>query len=186
VRLFAALLILVCAVSVSSGQYVETTVPLPDSLPTLVDIRALVYHSTNSTIYVCGSWDSTILAVDARTNKKLAGICTGEGSHRVLCSAPPENKVYCANYDATVTVIDGATNQVVRTFALEQQVSDFVYNEHEGKLYCGNVMDTLVRVIDCSGDSIVARVDVEGRRDTSLIYCSSTIASNAHQLGTCC
>ena len=181
-RLFAALLILVCAASVSTGQYVETTVLLPDSLPTLMDIRALVYHSTNSTIYAGGSWDSTVIAVDARTNTKLAGVSVGPGPHRIFCSDPPDNKVYCANYDSTVTVIDGATNQVVRTFAVEQQVSDFVYNEHEGKLYCGNDADTFLRVIDCSADTIVSRVAVSfGPRSLcysprlNRIYCAHLI-----------
>ena len=157
-RPIIALFILGCLVSLSPGQYVENTIPLPDSTSGLTSVGSLVYHSPTNTIYVGGD-DSFLIAVNAQTNSKLKRVAVGGGPH-LLCSDPPGNKVYCANYDATVTVIDGATNQPVKTFSAGRAPTDFCYNERERKLYCGNVNDSFVRVIDCVGDSVVAQVPV--------------------------
>jgi YVTN family beta-propeller protein len=157
-RPVTALLILGCIVSLSPGQYVETTIFLPDSTSGLTSVGSLVYHSPTHTIYVGGN-DSFLVAVNAQTNSKLRKVAVGGGPH-VLCSDPPGNKVYCANNNATVTVIDGATNQSVKTFSVGRNLTDLCYNGQEDKLYCGNANDSFVRVIDCAGDSVVARVPV--------------------------
>jgi len=158
VRIITALLVLGCIVSVSPGQYVETTILLPDSTSGLTGVRSLVYHSPTSTIYVGGD-DSFLICVNAQTNAKLRRVSVGRGPH-VLCSVPPGNRVYCANQGATVTVIDGATNLPVKTISVQRRVTDLIYDEHEGKLYCGNATDSFVRVIDCVGDSVVGQVPV--------------------------
>jgi len=158
VKCIIALLILACFVSLSFGQYVETTVLLPDSVSALDEARSLVFHSPTNTIYVGGS-DYYLVAVDASTNSKLRRMTVGTGPH-LLCSDPVGNKVYCANYDGTVTVIDAATNQPLRTIPLGRRLTDLVFNGAENKLYCGNSGDSLVRVIDCAADSVVALVPV--------------------------
>ncbi len=157
-RLITALLILGCALSLSFGQYVETSILLPDSVSGLTEVGSLVFHPPTNTIYVGGD-ESLLVAVNAQTNVKLKRVAVGEGPH-VLCSDPPGNKVYCADYYGTVTVIDGATNQPVKTLPVEQRATDLCYNGPENKLYCGNTSDSFVRVIDCVGDSVVARVPV--------------------------
>jgi len=159
VRIITALLVLGCLVKFSSGQWVETTIPLPDTLPKLSYVGSLVFHSPNSTIYVGGD-EGCLIAVNAETNVKLDKVVyVGPGPH-LMYSVPLENKVYCTNDDATITVIDGATNQPVKTFSVERRVTDLVYNDRENKLYCGNWSDTFVRVIDCATDSMVARIQV--------------------------
>ena len=166
-RLITALLILGCTASLSPGQYVETTVLLPDSTSGLTSIGSLVFHSPTHTMFVGGN-ESFLVAVNAQTNVKLTRVAVGDGPH-VLCSDPPENKVYCANYDSTVTVIDGATNRSVKTIPVEQTVTDLIYNGEEHKLYCGDTTDSLVRVIDCTADSVVARVPISAGT-TALCY----------------
>jgi YVTN family beta-propeller protein len=166
VRLIIAVLALA---SLSSGQWIETTIPLPDSLPKLPHPTSLVFHSPNNSIYVAG-YESYLMAINAETNVKLSKVMgVGPGPHFYMCSDAPGNKVYCANSDSTITVIDGATNQPVRTFSVEQRATDLVYSELEDKVYCGNTSDSLVRVIDCAGDSVVARIPV-GSEPFSLCY----------------
>jgi YVTN family beta-propeller protein len=109
-------------------------------------------------IYAAGD-DSFLIAVNALTNVKLKRMAVREGPH-VLSSDPPGNKVYCSNGDATITVIDGATNQPAGTISVERVATDLAYNGQEDKLYCGNASDSFIRVIDCVGDSVVARVPV--------------------------
>jgi YVTN family beta-propeller protein len=158
VRRVVALLILCCIVSLSSAQYVETTILLPDSVSGLQSVSSILFHSPTNTIYLGGSND-VIIAVDARTNSRLRGMHVGIGPH-LLCSDPLGNKVYCANADATVTVIDAATNQPMKTIPVQHWLTDIVYNAAEDKVYCGNSIDSFVRVIDCVADSMVARIPV--------------------------
>ena len=91
-RLITALLILGCALSLSFGQYVETSILLPDSVSGLTEVGSLVFHPPTNTIYVGGD-ESLLVAVNAQTNVKLKRVAVGEGPH-VLCSDPPGNKVY--------------------------------------------------------------------------------------------
>ena len=176
-RASAVLLSLALVVSAAHGQYVETTILLPDSVSVLDEVRSLAFHSPTNAMYLGGS-DSFLVAVDARTNSKLRRMTVGAGPH-LLCSDPTDNKVYCANYDSTITVVDAATNQPLRTIPLGRRLTDLVYNEVENKLYCGNSGDSLVRVIDCAGDSIVSHVPVSFgpgalcyNRQFNRVYCA--------------
>jgi hypothetical protein len=157
-RLFLCVLAIGLCVPAASGQWLETTIPLPDTMPELLYLSSLLYHPTNKTIYVGGA-DSFLFAVDARAGAKLARVKVGVGPH-VLCSNVPGNKVYCANKFWTFNVIDGASNRAIKTLPIEHDVTDMVYVGPENKLYCGNATDTLLQVMDCAGDSVVARVRV--------------------------
>jgi YVTN family beta-propeller protein len=173
-RIVAASLVLV---SLSFGQWVETTIPLPDSLPKL-NVRPLVFHSPNHTVYVGGA-ESFLMAINAETNTKLDKVIgVGPGPHHYLCSDPVGNKLYCANRDSTITVIDCATNQPVKTLQVWQSVTDLLHNPHENKLYCAST-DSLLAVVDCATDSLVARIPVSrGASDLcynprlNRVYCS--------------
>jgi YVTN family beta-propeller protein len=160
--------------SVSSGQWVETTIPLSQDTA-LTFVTSLVYHSPNNTIYI-GADESFLVAVDAGTNVKTAEVAVGVGWH-ALCSAPQANKVYCANDEATITVIDGTNNQPVKTLVMQRTVTDFLYNQQENKLYCGNGNDSYVRVIDCATDSVVARVEV---RPEPLALCYNPLLNRVY------
>ena len=166
-RTSAVLFSLILAVSAVSGQYVEATIYLPDSLSGLDNVNSLLFHSPNNTIYVGGD-DYFLIAFDAQTNAKLAKVGLGEGPH-LFCSDAPGNKVYCTNYNGTVTVVDGATNKAVKTIPVERHVTELVYAERSNKLYLGNDSDTFLRVIDCARDSIAARIRV-GPSPAALCY----------------
>jgi YVTN family beta-propeller protein len=157
-RPIIALLALCIIASLSPGQYVETTVLLPDTAPPLTSVGSLVFHSPTNTVFVGGD-ERLLVTVNALTNARLGSVPVSTGPH-VLCSDPVGNKVYCGNSYLTVTVIDGATNLPVETISAGSSVTDLCYNEQERKLYCGNTRDGFVRVIDCVGDSVVARVPV--------------------------
>jgi YVTN family beta-propeller protein len=172
-RITRALLAICCLLSAVKAQVVERTFLLPDSLLKLSNVRGLVFHSPSSTIYVGGE-DTFLIAINAQTNAKLdkmvnVGPCPYDiWCYRPLCSDPLGNKVYCSNRDSTVTVIDGATSQPIKTIPVEQIVTSFVYAELENKLYCTSD-DSLLRVIDCAGDSLVTRLPV-GSGASALCY----------------
>jgi YVTN family beta-propeller protein len=170
-RIIVALLVLV---SMSAGQWVETTILL--SLDTaLTFVGSLVFHAPNNSIYIGGNQDFLVV-VDAQTNARVAKLTVGDGTHS-LCSAPQANKLYCFNNGPTVTVIDGTNNQPVKTLSIQQTIAGFVYNQQENKLYCGNSNDSYVRVIDCATDSVVARVGV---RPEPLALCYNPLLNRVY------
>ncbi len=153
-----ALLILGCIVSPLSGQWVEKVIPLPDSLPKMSTVPIL-FHAPNNTIYVSGQ-ESRLMAIDPATNTKLDKVMEiGPGPHHYMSSNPTGNKIYCANTDYTLTVIDAANNQPIKTITVGHRLSGILYNEEEDKLYCASA-DSLLTVIDCARDSVVARIAV--------------------------
>ena len=158
-KLITTLFVLGCTVSQLPGQWVETTVLLPDSTSGLTAIGSLVFHSPTNTIYIGGNEDF-LVAVNALTNTRLTRVAVGRGPH-ILCSDPVDNKIYCVDDEWRVTVIDGATRQPVETIPVTHLLGVICYNAQESKLYCGATDDSFVRVIDCAGDSVVAQVPVD-------------------------
>ena len=132
-KLIVALLILGCIVSLSSGQWVETTVPLPDSMPGLAEIRVMQYHPNNHSMYVAGGYG--LLVVDAATRQKTARLEL-PGTPRFLCSSPASNKLYCASlYARPVWVVDCATNSLRATVTVDSGFKDMCYAGAVNKLY---------------------------------------------------
>ncbi len=154
-----ALLLLGCIVSFSSGQWVETTILLPDSLGGMDGICAMQFHSPNHTVYVGGN--GTLIAVDAGTYQKLARI-TFSGWLNFMCSSTASNKVYCASfYQQWVRVIDCATNSYVASIALDGEPREMCYVSSANKVYVACPPANVVDVIDCDADSVVARIELQ-------------------------
>lgn len=155
-KFIIAWLILGCIVSLSLGQWVETTVPLPDSMPGLGEISVMQYHPSNHTMYVAGGYG--LLAVDAATRQKTARLEL-PGTPHFLCSSPASNKLYCASlYARPVWVVDCATNSLRATVTVDSGFKDMCYAGAVNKLYVACPKANAVDVIDCETDSIVARI----------------------------
>jgi YVTN family beta-propeller protein len=60
-----------------------------------------------------------------------------------------------------VTVIDGATNQVITSVVVGYDPLNLCYNSKDDKVYCANYMDTSVTVIDGATNQVIATVPVE-------------------------
>jgi len=90
-----------------------------------------------------------------------ATIPVGDSPAEVLW-ADAVNKVYVANsQDASVTVIDGATNAVLTTIPVGDYPDFLCWNRRENKVYCtrGETEDRLV-VIDAIGDTVLREVPI--------------------------
>ncbi len=71
------------------------------------------------------------------------------------------NKVYCANSgSASVTVIDGKSNQVVATVYVGDGPDALCYNPQDNKVYCANWNSADVTVIGGASDSVVKTIAV--------------------------
>ena len=71
------------------------------------------------------------------------------------------NKVYVANtQDASVTVIDGSTNDVVATIPVGDYPGFLCWNPRENKVYCTRGDGDRLVVIDAIGDTVTREVSV--------------------------
>jgi YVTN family beta-propeller protein len=120
VRQPAVLFAILFAASAASGQWLETTIRLPDSLAGLVSPRRFAYVSASNAVYVGGAGYGCVLVIDGATNQKVKRIQAGLDIWDLCCN-PNNNKVYCAaNANNTLTVIDGATHEVITNLTVPE------------------------------------------------------------------
>jgi YVTN family beta-propeller protein len=87
-----------------------------------------------------------------------------------LCHNPQNNMVYSANRDSdNVTVIDGATNQVITTVTAGTYPYALCYNPQNNKVYCANLSSGNVTVIDGATNQVITTVTA-GRVPYALCY----------------
>jgi YVTN family beta-propeller protein len=142
--------------SLSQGQWVETTVPLPDSMPGLSGISVMQYHPNNHSVYVGGT--DGLLVVDGETRGKTARLSL-PGAPYFLCSSTKSNKLYCAReYERPVWVVDCATNSLLATVTVDSAFRDMCYASAVNKVYVACSQANSVNVIGCATDSVVARI----------------------------
>jgi YVTN family beta-propeller protein len=73
------------------------------------------------------------------------------------------NKVYCANsQDATVTVIDGASNAVVATVPVGDYPDFLCWNPQQNKVYCTRGEGDVLVAIDALADTVLHSVRLSG------------------------
>ena len=108
-----------CFVSAATGQWLETTIYLPDEYGGQTRPQRLAYNPQNNTVYVGSLNGRCVIEIDGTTSQKVARIpaCTDQSA---FCYNPDNNMLYCANWDNhNVTVIDCATNQAITTIAAD-------------------------------------------------------------------
>jgi YVTN family beta-propeller protein len=83
---------------------------------------------------------------------------------------PASNKVYTVNnYDYTVSVIDGASNQVVATVGVADEPMALCWNSVHNKVYCASIDPDWLSVIDGAGDTLIRKVRMRGQ-PTRMVY----------------
>ncbi len=103
-----------------------------------------------------------LVAGVARSQYLEAQIPVGESPQQVFWN-PTSNKVYVSNEQAgTVTVIDGATNQVRATIRVADYPFEICHNSVMNKIYVVSGESNRLNVIDGVGDTLITKVSVSG------------------------
>jgi YVTN family beta-propeller protein len=129
--------------------------------------RAVCYNPADNKLYCASQFANNIVIVDGSTYAVRATLPVPAGPCNMLY-APEVNKVYCAEQGTRgspnfmVTVIDGATDSIVRTVFVGHYVREICYNPVDRKVYSADVFDGTVTVIDATADTVLARVRVGG------------------------
>jgi len=74
-------------------QWLETTIPIPDSFVGLIRPNAFAYNATNNKVYVGGKHGGYVIAIDGSTNTKVAKIWVGSNV-TAICWSSISNKIY--------------------------------------------------------------------------------------------
>ena len=154
-------LLTLCSVSCvlctpATGQWLETTIALPDSLGGITYPERLAYDTRDDVMYVSGEGRS-ILALECATGRKLARIPL-HANASALCYDSVHNEIYAAENNGYVSVIDCSTNTVAAIIPLGAEPYRLCYNRACEKLYCAT--DSRLLVIDCRTRRITASLAI--------------------------
>jgi len=84
----------------------------------------------------------------------------GDGPYALVWNST-NNTVLCANSDNTdVTVIDGATNQVITTVPVGGGPNTLIWNSTNNKVYCANGNSDNVTIINGANNQVVTTIAV--------------------------
>jgi DNA-binding beta-propeller fold protein YncE len=126
----------------------------------------LCYNPQNNKVYcVCNYYPGKLVVIDAARDSVIAS--PDIGCYPIAaCYAASENKVYCAttDYDFHVRVIDGTTDSVIAS-VVSQFNYDLDYSPELHRVYtvCDERnVESVVRVIDAVGDTLIAVLGVPG------------------------
>ena len=159
--------------SQASGQWLETTIYLPDSAGGVLDPRIAASDAAGMKVYVGGS-TAGVSVLDGETGERLYRIQTGADVSAICCNSV-RNKVYIASRSSdTVTVADGTTGQVVASVPVGAGPTALAWHPTGERVYVAcagryQQVDSLLYEIDCSADTVRAIYRV-GKYPVALCY----------------
>ncbi len=153
----------VLPVSTASGQVLDGTILLPDSLGPLTGKTHVAFdESPGHPRMFIGSEDGNVLVMSTLTGERLARMQSGPV--KSICFSPARNKLYISLMNEyAVVVLDCSTYQTITKLQLGSLVTGLVYNPLVDRVYCAT---WCMPVIDCATDSIVDSLPVYARNAT--------------------
>jgi len=154
--------------------------PIPVASPSGIAI-----DEASNTLYVSQYDNNAVAVVDGATRQVVGnpipvGIKPGGGVIN-----PSTRRLYVPNYEGTVTVINLATRQPVKTIPVGIDTANIALNTKTNRLYVSNEQSDTVAVIDGSNDSVIAKVPVGHvpygvavNETANLVYAANQFHSN--------
>ena len=147
----------VLVVDCSTNQKVAK-IPLPANSGSL---NFMSYNPVNRKVYVSCQNTGTLAVIDAASNTLINRIQLGTYTWDV-CYNSVRNKVYCISLSESnliVTVLDGATDSVLKTIFDAHPNGTLCYNPTDDKIYVPRYSPYGVAVIDGATDSVTANIN---------------------------
>ena len=128
------ILSILLAVIPALGQYLETTIQLPDSAWP----HTVLYNPSNNRVYCSAGNRDTVYVVDGATNELVGRIGVGDYPTAMVCD-PGRNKIYCTNWNqGAVSVIDCTSDSVVATVPVWDRPNALCFSPAAGRVFCAN------------------------------------------------
>jgi YVTN family beta-propeller protein len=177
------LLVLAAMASLAPAQYVETTIPVPQSP------EVLQWNRTNNRVYCAVGYPDAFGAVavlDGATNVMLDSIllrCQMPGGLAIDTAA---NRVFCVGSsfypldDSLVTVIAAANDSILAKIGVGSGPLAICYNPQNNKVYTASQLTDTAYVIGCNPYAIRAKLGVHSNPycmvyvpDVNRVYCAN-------------
>jgi len=157
------------------GQWLETTIRVPDTFDLPCGQRSLAHDPERKVMYIAGDESDSILVVDEHTYRPVEKFAVG-GVVSALARPHDRSLLFCALPDSDqVIALDCGTHQPIARYGVGDRPGGLFSCDVESKLYVANWGDTNISVIDWVTDSVVATfqgVDVSGL-DEGMCYVPS-------------
>ena len=153
-KLITSLLVIGCIVSFASGQWVEKTIVMPDSLSGFGSLGTMVYNTGNNFLFI--GCENGVAIIDGLSDQLIAHTSTRGLMGHAACYASQVNKVYWlgGDYGSPTFVLDGATGRDLKHITTSN-ARDICYNPVVNRVYVP-AYDTsgYLIVIDAANDSV--------------------------------
>ena len=149
------------------------------TIPVGLFVWSLGYNPVDEKVYAPDfEYDQTAV-IDAAAVRPIRVLQLPPGAHTMAVGCiPDQDKVYCGNdWGDTITVLDGATDSVIKRFKAEDGSNAFCRLPGTNKLYCLGSNMYAVSVVDCSADSMIDTVRV---RENPVALCLNPAASKLY------
>jgi YVTN family beta-propeller protein len=143
-----------------------------DSVAVPGAVSGLCLNFTHNKLYVpCLDYDGDdqfVEVVDCVTRSVVTQVPVGPYFPQAICYNYVNDKAYCAtqgsypNYDSAVTVIDGATDEVVASVSVGSYPCDLSYSPAGNRVFCANRKGRSVTIIDGAGNGVIAKTSICG------------------------
>ena len=155
-RTTIGILAVCCWLSAASGQWLETTIVLPDPMSGFGSPGTMVYNTGNNFLFV--GCDNGVAIIDGFSDQLIAHTSTRYLSSGGACYASLVNKLYWlgGSSGGTTFVLDGATGQELRQIATSD-AADICYNPVVNRVYV-TAYDTsggYLVIVNAANDSVV-------------------------------
>jgi YVTN family beta-propeller protein len=143
----------------ASGQWLENSVWLPDSISGLEGSSQILFNPINHHAYVGGIDAEFLQIVDYSTRAKIGFIDSIHATNMFMC--PDRQRVYVGDYDRdAVAALDAATDSVLRIIELGSTPACGVYNGQVHKAYVGTWGDAALFVLDPGPDTLLTAIQL--------------------------
>lgn len=160
------------------ANFYDNTVTIIDAVSnaviTTVDVgtgpSALFFNPEDDKIYCANVYDASVSIIDGEGDSIVKTVAVTSGPDMFAYNRK-EGKIYCGGYE--ISVIDGATDEVIGEIPVKGQLYAMVYSSFssENKLYYSHSSGSSgwVSVVDGRADTVIASVAV-GNYPQSLTY----------------
>jgi YVTN family beta-propeller protein len=160
-RISLSIPLLVLSFSPLPAQWLETTIPVPDSLVGLDVPTCAAWDPVSDRVYVGGA-GPYVHVLDPATHTKLLRIPVHLDTRVISCDTTHRH-VYCAHASAdAVSVIDAASSRVLLTLAVGDYPTDMYLDHARGQLYVANRRGGDITIVDCATIRPVGLIRVGG------------------------
>ena len=148
-----------CWLSAVSAQWLEATVPLPDSLGRYVNVTSIAFSPVLRRAYV-GTYQGLIGVVAADRRQKLDWVQLPGRIVKLERNAAGDRIYAITNWSDSLFVMDATTDSIVARLGGGEKPRALCFDSVHNKVFCAESASSTVRVADGTSGNLIAVIPV--------------------------